>query len=167
MDEIQFPIEVRADDSLASPGRLVGTLLTYGERAGDRAEIFEPGSLTWPDGSDGNPAGVVLRRQHNRGEPIMRVVPIERDGAVVLDTQLPETRAARDAAAEIRSGLFRGLSVEFRAALQTYAGGVRRIKRAALTGAGLVDEGSYRGSTVEMRQRGGELRRGTGGRLWL
>ena len=51
------------------PGRLMGTVLTYGERASDRAEIFETGALTWP--AD----GVVLNRQHERGAPIMRVTP--------------------------------------------------------------------------------------------
>ena len=161
MNEIRFSIELRADDSMASPGRLVGTLLTYGERAGDRAEVFEPGSLSWPDD------GVVLRRQHDRGAPIARVVPEVRDGAVVVDVALPETRAGRDAAAEVRSGLLTGLSVEFRARRQRYAGGVRRIADALLTGAGLVDSPSYKGSAVEVRQRGGEVRRGLGRRLWL
>ena len=60
MDEIRCAIELRADDSRESPGRIVGTLVTYGERASDRPELFEAGSLTWPDG------GVVLNRQHTR-----------------------------------------------------------------------------------------------------
>lgn len=158
--EIRCSVELRADESMSGPGRLVGTLLTYGERAGDRAEVFDPGALSWPD------EGVVLRRQHNRGEPIARVVPIERDGAVVLDTQLPDTRSGREAAAEIRSGLLRSLSVEFKPRRQKYVGGVRRIADALLTGAGLVDQGSYRGSTVEVRHGGG-ARRGLGRRLWL
>ena len=159
-DEIRCAIEWREDEAQAGPGRLVGTLLTYGERASRRAEVFEAGSLSWPDD------GVVLRRQHERGQPIARVLPIERDGAVILDTQLPETRAGRDAAAEIRSGLFRGLSVEFRPALLSHSGGLRRIKRARLTGAGLVDTPEYGGSRVEVRHGGG-ARRGLGRRLWL
>ena len=80
---------------------------------------------------------------------------------VVLDAPLPDTTAGRDAAAEIRSGLLPGLSVEFRATRERMAGGVRRIRSALLTGAGLVDSPSYSGSTVEVRQR--ERRR----RLWL
>jgi len=153
MDEIRCRLEFRADQSRESPGRLTGTLMTYGERAADRNEVFEPGSLEWPDD------GVVLRRQHNRGQPIMRVVPEVRGGAVVVDAPLPDTQAGRDAAREVRDGLFGGLSVEFRAALQAHAGGLRRIKRAILTGAGLVDVPSYAGSAVEVRGR----RR----RLWL
>ena len=161
MDEIQFPIELRADESMSGPGRLVGTLLTFGERAGDRAELFENDSLSWPD------EGVILRRMHNRGEPIARVVPELRAGAVVVDVALPDSLAGRSAAVEVRSGLLRSLSVEFRARRQKYVGGVRRISDALLVGAGLVDQGSYRGSTVEVRHRGGEVRRGLGKRLWL
>ena len=45
MDEIRCAIEIRQDDSVASPGRITGTLLQYGERASDRAERFEAGAL--------------------------------------------------------------------------------------------------------------------------
>ena len=155
MDEIRCAVELRADETRQSPGRLSGTLLTYGERATDRAEMFEAGALRWPDN------GVVLRRQHQRGAPIMRVVPEVRGNQVVLDVPLPDTAAGRDAAAEIRAGLFSGLSVEFRATAQKYTAGVRRITGALLSGAGLVDEPSYPGSTAEVRQR--TARR----RLWL
>ena len=41
--EIRCKVELREDDTLASPGRLTGTLLTYGERASDRPELFERG----------------------------------------------------------------------------------------------------------------------------
>ena len=57
-DEIRCAIECREDDTRQGPGRLVGTVLTYGQRAKDRPELFEPGALTWP--AD----GVVLNRQH-------------------------------------------------------------------------------------------------------
>ena len=155
-DEIRCGVELRADDTMSSPGRLVGTLLTYGEPAGaGRSEVFEAGSLEWP--AD----GIVLNRQHNRRAPIMRVTPEVRDGAVVIDAPLPDTAAGRDAAREVRDGLMVGLSVEFRAALQSYAGGVRRIKRALLRGAGLVWNPEYTGSRVELRDR--NRRR----RLWL
>ena len=43
MNEIRCRVEMRADDSMASPGRLTGVLMTYGQRAGDRAELFEDG----------------------------------------------------------------------------------------------------------------------------
>ena len=153
MDEIRCALEFREDESRKSPGRLYGTIINYEERAKDRPELFETGALTWP--SD----GVVLNRQHSRTEPIMRIVPEVRDSAVVVDAALPDTVAGRDAAREVREGLFKGLSVEFRAVKQSYQNGVRRIAEAVLGGVGLVDAGSYGGSTVEVR---GKRRR-----LWL
>ena len=154
-DEIRCSVELRQSDD--SPGRLVGTLLTFGERAADRPETFEKGSLSWPRG------GVWLRRQHVRAAPIMRVEPIaSADGnSLIVDVPLPNTTAGRDAAVEVRSGTLPGLSVEFRATAQRYVGGVRRISKALLTGAGLVDDPSYAGSRAEVRQRQGRRR------LWL
>ena len=146
--EIRCSIELRADDDgRASPGRLVGTLITFGERAGDRAELFEPGSLTWPE------SGIVLNRQHSRAAPVVRVIPQVVGNQVVIDAPLLNTSAGRDIATEVRAGLLTGLSIEFRAVRQTWAGGVRRISQAVLKGAGLVDGPSYRGATVEVRAR--------------
>ena len=45
--ELRCTIELRADDARQSPGRIVGTLLTYGERASDRPEVFADGALRW------------------------------------------------------------------------------------------------------------------------
>ena len=147
-NEIRCRVEIRADDSRQSPGRLTGTLMKYGERAaGGRSEVFEPDSLTWP--AD----GIVIERVHRAGAPIMRAIPEVRDGAVIVDAQLPDTEAGRSAAVEVRSGLFRHLSVEFRASLQTYQGGVRRIRRAALLAAALVTNPEYHGARVEVRDR--------------
>ena len=154
-DELRCSIECRDDPEFESPGRLQGTLIRYGERAGDRPEVFESGALAWPDN------GVVLRRQHQRGQPIMRVTPEVRGAEVVIDAALPNTSAGRDAAAEIKAGLMGGLSVEFRATKQNMVGGVRRIAGALLTGAGLVDSPSYRGSRAEVRHNEGRRR------LWL
>ena len=143
--EIRCAVELRegAEDA---PDRLYGVLLRYDERAQDRAELFTSGSLTWPS------TGVVLNRQHSRTAPILRFVPEVRDGAVVVDVEIPDTRAGRDAAAEIRGGLFTGLSVEFAASEEGRRGGVREIRKAALLGAGLVDTPSYR-APVEVRAR--------------
>ena len=160
-NEIRCVVELReAADGSPSPGRLFGTLLTYGERAADRAEMFAPASPIRPAN------GIVLRRQHVREAPIARVIPELRGNAIVIDALLLNTAAGRDAAAEIRAGLFRGLSVDFNAQRERRAGGVRRIEAGTLVGAGLVDTPSYAGSRVEVRgQRGGwgEGRR----RLWL
>ena len=152
MDEFRCALEFRADETRQSPGRLVGTLLKYGERAGDRAEVFEPGALSWA--AD----GVVLNRAHSDASPIMRVVPEVRGEEVVIDTALPNTTAGRDAAEELRTGLLKGLSVEFRAIRQTYRNGVRVIQEALLGGAGLVTSPAYQGSTAEVRKKQGRVR---------
>ena len=136
--EIRCAVELRAEDG--SPGRLFGVLLNYGERAGGgRSEVFEPGALSWPAG------GIVLKRQHERSAPIMRLVPELRGDQVVVDAPLPDSVAGRDAAAEIRSGLMTGLSVEFNAQRQRYVAGVRHVLAAALSGAGLVHNPEYHG----------------------
>ena len=150
MDEFRCKVELRQSET--GPGRLIGTLLAYDQRASDRPERFEAGSLRWPDN------GVILRRQHNRHEPVMRVIPEVRGSAVVLDSPLPDTRAGRDLATEFRAGLFSGLSVEFRSTGETYRGGERIIKSALLTGCAAVDEPSYSGSLAEVRERGHEDR---------
>ena len=145
-NEIRFSIELRADESRQGPGRIVGQLMRYGVLAQDRRELFEADSLEWPDD------GVVLNRQHQRGSPILRFTPTVDGSEVRIDTGLPDTTAGRDAATEIRSGLLRGLSIEFRSLKERVSGGVRRIQRAALTGAGLVDTPAYQ-SAVELRSK--------------
>ena len=155
--EIRFAIEVREDKDRRGPGRIVGTLMQYGERASDRPERFEQGSLSWPED------GIVLREQHDRAQPIARVVPELRGDKVVIDALLPDTGRARDAVTMIRSGVFRGLSVEFSGAQSSNVGGLRVIKKARLVGAGLVDDPSYSGSRVDVRSKGKARAR----RFWL
>ena len=152
-DEIRCAIEYRADDSRESPGRIIGTLLIYGEKAGDRPEVFAPNSLTFADG------GLVLNRQHERRSPIMRFTPEVRGRELLIDAKLPNTSAGRDAAFEVKSGLLRGLSIEFIATRQENRGGIRTILAGELRGAGLVDSPSYKGSSVAVRRQGGRVER--------
>ena len=63
-DKLVFEIRQADDPSRDSPGRLVGTLLVYEERARDRPEVFSRGALTWPK------EGIVINEQHNRQAPI-------------------------------------------------------------------------------------------------
>ena len=151
-DEIRCSIELRSDDSRESPGRLVGTLLVYGEKAGDRPEVFAPDSLTFA-------GGILLNRQHERRAPIMRFTPQVRGRKLVIDAKLPNTSAGRDAASEVRSGLLRGLSIEFIAKREENRGGLRTILSGELRGAGLVDSPSYAGSSVAVRRRAGRVDR--------
>ncbi len=150
--EIRCAIEVRADETRQSPGRLYGELLTYGELARDRRERFLDNALSWPEN------GIVLNLQHDRGRALARVVPRVEGRAVIIDAALPDTARSRDALTLVREGVLTGLSVEFRALDDRWRAGVREIARAALKGAALVDVGSYE-TTVEARGRAGARRK--------
>ena len=143
MDEIRCAVEVRQDES---GNRLIGVLLPFATQASDRPELFENGSLTWPA------EGLVLRRQHRRDQPILKFIPIEADNQLRIDAPIPDTIAGRDAAEEIRTKLLTGLSIEFKSIRERFVGGIRRIARATLTGAGLVDSPAYAAATVEARE---------------
>ena len=151
--EIRCTLEYRADETRESPGHLVGVLVTYERRARTRPEMFARGSLSWPED------GVILNRQHNRGQPIMRFVPELVGDEIRIDLPLPDTTAGRDAATEVRNRTLSGLSVEFGALRETRRGGLRVIERAELRAAGLVDSADY-GNLVEVRH---QVRR----RIWL
>ena len=155
MDELRCAIEYRADESRQSPGRIVGTLLAYGEQAIDRAEKFEAGSLHWPDG------GIILNEQHNRQAPIMRFTPEVVGSEVRIDAALPDTQRGRDAATMVRNGTFTGLSIEFRSESEGRSAGTRMIRRASLSAAALVDSPSHK-SSVEVRGKAGRRPR-----IWL
>ena len=146
MREIRCAIELRADDSRQSPGRITGTLLTYGQRASDRPEVFADGALRWDEG------GVVLNEQHNRQAPIMRFTPTVDGREVRIDAALPDTSRGRDTATMIRNGTMTGLSIEFRATDEGMAGSVREVRAATLMGAAVVDSPSYEGA-LEVRER--------------
>ena len=153
MDEIRCAIEYREDETRQSPGRIVGSLITYGKRARDRAEVFEAGALHWPDG------GIILNEQHNRLAPILRFTPELVGAELRIDAALPDTMRGRDAATMIKNGTMTGLSIEFRAEAEGRASGVRMIRRAHLAGAALVDSPSHvaqvevRGKTPGRRVR--------------
>ena len=147
MDEIRCKIELREDENRLGPGRIYGVLMAYSKMASDRAEVFEPGSLSWPE------SGIVLNRQHERKNPIQRVTPIVVGDEVRLDELLIDSSAGRDAAVEIRSGLLTGLSIEFSSIQESVVNGVRRIAEAVLSAAAVVDSPSYAGSTVEVRAK--------------
>ena len=145
MDELVFEIRQMEDPTRESPGRLVGTLLTYEERAKDRPEVFARGALTWPEG------GILINEQHNRQSPILRAVPFLDGDQVKIDAALPNTTRGRDAAENLRQGVYTGLSVEFSSRAEGRRGPLREIRAAFLGGAALVDSASYKGSTVEVR----------------
>ncbi len=144
MDEIRCSIKIE-DRAEGEPSRIVGTLMDYGTEALDRREVFEASALKW-DGP------LILNRQHSRKNPILKFTPIEASGRVSIDVEVPSTVAGSDAVEEIRSGLFSGLSIEFKSIKEVFVGGVRRISEAILSGAALVDSPSFAGSVVEARE---------------
>ena len=147
MDELVFEIRQLEDETRESPGRLVGTLLRYEERARDRKEVFVRGALTWPED------GILVNWQHDRQKPLLRAIPFEEDGAVKIDAQIPNTTLGRDTVANIRQGVFSGLSVEFHSRAEGRRGNLREIQSAILGAAALVDVSSYGGSKVEVRAK--------------
>ena len=144
-NQIRCALELRADDDRGGPGRLSGVLMRYGDPGQHGREVFRAGALTWP--AD----GVILNEQHNRQAPIVRFVPAVDGDEVRVDVELPDTQRGRDAATSVRNGTLRGLSVEFRSTSDGIVRGIREISGAVLVRAGLVDDPSYPGSTVEVR----------------
>ena len=152
-DEIRCRVELRDDD--ASPGRLVGRLMRYGDVGQQGRETFAPGSLTWPSN------GIRIDEQHAsspaRGAtqpPIMRAVPVVDGDEIRIDCPLPDTQRGRDLATLMRMdpAVYTGLSVEFRATKEHRAGGRRVVDSALLMGAGLTDNPSYGDTPVEVRE---------------
>ena len=116
-----YEIRFEDDPLRGGPGRIVGVLMPYETRAGDRPEMFEAGALHWPE------HGVVLREQHDRRQAITRFVPEVRDNQVMIEIALPDTARGRDAATLVRNGTYRGLSVEFRSEREIRRGGLRVV----------------------------------------
>ena len=145
--EIRCLLELRADESRQSPGRLAGVLIEYEKRATDRPEMFAMNSLIWDD------EGFLLNIQHDDKQPIMRITPELRGSEIVIDAPLPDTSRGRDVAIMVRNKTLRGLSVEFRAISEGIKNGLREIRKAKLYAAGLVGDGAY-GNQIELRNKG-------------
>ena len=155
-EHVYCAVELHADPG--GPGRLTGTIATYGEESRDsRRHVFAPGALRWDS------AGIVLNRQHTRAAPITRIVPMMDGDRIVVDQVLPDTAAGRDAAAEIRGGLMTGLSAEVRIDRDKHDGGRRLIQAAELVGVGLVDRAAFESTRVTVHERQRARRR----RVWL
>ena len=148
-DRIDVEIRFKEDESRQSPGILTGTLMTYETRASDRPEIFEQDALEWADD------GIVVFEMHNPHAPIVRVIPFLEGRALKINAPFPNTTRGRDAATNLREGVLKGLSVEFKAVRQSYRSGVRSISKAMLKGAALVIEPAYTDSLAEVRSEGG------------
>ena len=134
-----------------SGGELHGTILTEGRAAsGGRAELFAPGSVSWP--SD----GIAILTEH-RGEPETRAFPHRaQNGEIKI-----RAKATESIKAAIRDGK-KFMSVEF-AGLEerTTQAGVREVLKAYVDAAALVREPEYDTTMAELRSK--RRRR----RIWL
>ena len=136
-----FAVEIR--ESGNGRPRLRGVMLQEGRAAsGGRAEVFAPGSVSWPT------EGVGILTRH-RAEPEIHAQPVRhRDGR--LEVVADATAAIRQAVAEGR----RYMSVEFHAIRERVtAGGVRGILEAMVPRAALVDNPEYDSTAAEVRKR--------------
>ncbi len=146
MDELVFEIRQADDPTRQTAGRLVGTLLRYGEVCRDRQEIFAKGSLTWD-----NEAGILINTMHQRTAPLLRAFPYLDGDSVKIDAKVPSTAAGRDAITNIKEGVYSGLSIEFKSLSEGRRGNLREIRKAHLRAGALVDVSAYSGSNVEVR----------------
>ena len=99
---------------------------------------------------------VILNRQHDRRVPLARsngggLSLEDSPESLTMAATLPETPEAASTLELVRTGVLRGLSVEFRAIRETFENGVRVIHEALLTGLGVVDRPAYQSSVVEAR----------------
>lgn len=132
---------------------LLGTAMPYGEVATLPwgRERFEPRAFS------GAGADIVLNIQHDRGRAIARsgvgLTLTDSDQALKIRAELPPGPAQDEALANVRAGILRGFSVEFRSIRERAEGDLRIVERAQLLDVALVDRPVYGGAEVEARAR--------------
>lgn len=165
-DRFSARVELREagpDAPEGSPGRIVATLLRYGDASGvGGTETFERGALRWPD------RGIRIDVDHlsspvkgSLQQPVALAVPfLSADGLEVrIDAPLAPTQQARDLAALMRLGMYESASVEFRNSRNRWSAGVRHVVSAELVAAALTDNPSYSGTSAEIRNKAAATRR--------
>ncbi len=158
---IYADVTLAEDVTRESPGHLTGVLVTYGEVARDRNDVYDMESLTWEDG------GIVLNEMHERKQAIKRFEPYLDGAALRIDMPLPSTQRGRDAATMLRDKTYTGLSIEVERSsiIATYRAGVRHISRGKLMAAALVDKAAFVGSVVDVHAK--RERNQLGALAWL
>ena len=79
---IYSAVEYAEDTTRESPGHIRGVLVTYGEQAKDRPDVYDADSLSW----DG---GIVLNEMHDRKQAIKRFSPYLVGAELRVDFPLP------------------------------------------------------------------------------
>ena len=144
-------LECRAD------GRIVtGAALRYGDTA-----RIPGGRETFRARAFGDVAALDVRLNvmHDRRRLIARtggggLLLTDSPERLAIRADLPNTRDADDALTMLKSGLLRGISIEFDPQQESQQGDLRTIERADLSGIGLVDIPAYRESIPQVRQDG-------------
>ena len=137
---------------LRAEGRLLsGVVVRYGEVA--RLDFGQERILA---GAFAPVGDVILNAMHDRQKPLARtggggLTFTDSADALRMAADMPETREAADTLKLVRSGVLRGLSIEFHAMRERQDAGVRVIERAHLVGLGVVDRPAYKDSTVAVR----------------
>ena len=146
-------LEIRqAEDG--GPGIVSGPAVKYGDTAmvapemGERIKAGAFGELT---------GDYIANYMH------MREAPLARTGAgltfkdteeqLLAEIVLPNTQMGRDAAELVRSGVLRGLSLEFYPIENRWAGDILIREKAQLAGVAIVDIPAYPQSKPEIRYR--------------
>lgn len=169
IDEIMAGVEYRRAELRAEGKRtLAGVAVRYGDRAdimGIFTEEVARGALSFD--------GVTMNVQHRRELIVARTGAglTLTDGEDSLDfrADLPRTRRADELLDDVRAGLYRGASMEFRIEDSRWDGDHRIVTRAHLRAVAVVDTPAYPDSAVaEMRAlmdnrgaaRGGSIKAG-------
>ena len=102
---------------------------------------------------------MILNSHHERARPLARTAGgglqlVDTETELTIRADLPETTESNDVLALVRSGVLRGLSIEFSAQDERLEeGDLRIVERAKLSAIGVVDRPQYETSTVQARRR--------------
>ena len=153
-------IERRFTELRQEGRRLSGVAIRYGSIA-----VFPWGRERFEAGAFGDVGqlDVILNSHHVRARPLARTAGgglqlVDTETELTIRADLPPTSEANDVLALVRSGVLRGLSIEFSAqAERLEEGDLRIVERAKLSAIGVVDRPQYETSTVQARRRGGSF----------
>ena len=149
-------IERRFTELRQEGRRLSGVAIRYGAIA-----VFPWGRERFEAGAFGDVSqlDVILNSHHERARPLARTAGgglqlVDTETELTIRADLPETTESNDVLALVRSGVLRGLSIEFSAQDERLEeGDLRIVERAKLSAIGVVDRPMYETSTVQARRR--------------
>ena len=155
-------IEIRA---VPDSREIAGTVVRYGDVASLPwgSERFVRGSVSWtPD--------TMLTLQHDRSKALARVgaglILEDTPEALTMRATMPNTSLGNDTLELVRSGVLRGLSLEFVASRTRNEGRVSVVEAASMRGLSIVDVPAYQQSTID-REKQERAKQSPRVRVWL